>query len=278
MARCGCGGGQCNCAIEPGTNVSISGSGSAANPYVISSEIPCADVRACLSAGPGIDLDPATGEISADLSGQAGNNVVIGPDGGLYVPTAGGAVLTGCGLDGDGTASAPLVAATRAWPYACPVDANAGGVYCDSSGVLRSDPRPRMTFTSYFDERDYPDVPVPAASNTVIDSFTVNVTNPDPCRPAQVYTEREVDVRVVLPAGAGAGTGHGSDEMFYMRNTGTGSIVGAHAQATKFLPETFTLGPGATAPITLNATAGRGSGGAYYYLVNFVLRALIISL
>ncbi|WP_328427932.1 hypothetical protein [Streptomyces sp. NBC_00443] len=263
--------------VEAGTNVVVSGSGSAANPYVVSAEVPCEDVRACLSAGPGINFNQASGEISADVSGQAGNNLVVGPDG-LYVATAGGAVLTGCGLDGDGTGSAPLVAATQAWPYPCSVDTEAGGVYCDSSGVLRSDPRPRMTFTSYFDERDYPDVPVPAAATTVIDSFTVNVTNPDPCRPAQVYTEREVDVRVVLPAGAGAGTGHGSDEMFYMRNTGTGTIVGAHAQATKFLPETFTLGPGATAPITLNATAGRGSGGAYYYLVNFVLRALIISL
>ncbi|MEU1852952.1 hypothetical protein ABZ499_27715 [Streptomyces sp. NPDC019990] len=278
MARCGCGGGLCNCTVQAGDNVTVSGSGSDANPYVISSEIPCATVRACLSAGDGIDYDAASGVISALLSGQAGNNVSIGPDGGLLVPTAGGAVLTGCGLNGDGTGSSPLEAATGAWPYPCPVDANAGGVYCDSNGILRSDPRPRMTFTNYFDQRDYPDVPVPAAATTVIDTFTVNVTNPDPCRPAQVYTEREVDVRVVLPAGAGAGTGHGSDEMFYMRNTGTGTITGVHAQATKFLPEAFTLGPGATAPVTLNATAGRGSGGAYYYLVNFVLRALIISL
>jgi hypothetical protein len=40
----------------------------------------------------------------------------------------------------------------------------------------------------------------------------------------------------------------------------------------------LTLGPGATAPISLMATAGRGSGGAYYYLINFNMRAMIVSL
>lgn len=278
MARCGCAGGACNCAVEAGTNVSVSGSGSAANPYVISSEVPCEDVRACLSAGDGITFDQATGEISADLSGQAGNNVTIGPDGGLYVPTAGGAVLTECGLVGDGTASAPLRANTGTWPYPCSVDTYGSVIACDSNGVLRGEPRGSLSFMSHFENRDYPDLPIPAAQNTVLDSYTVNVTNPDPCRPAMVLTEREVDVYVVLPAGAAAGTGHGSDEMFYMRNTGTSTIVGAHCQGTKFYAEPTLLAPGATMPVTLNATGGRGTGGAYYYQVYFVLRTMVISL
>lgn len=278
MARCGCGGAACNCSVQAGTNISVSGSGSAANPYVISAEVPCEDVRGCLSAGDGISFNQATGVIAAHLSGRAGNNLSIGADGGLVVPTAGGAVLTGCGLDGDGTASAPLRVATGTWPYPCSVDDFGGVVACDSNGVLRSEPRGKISFTSYFDNRDYNNIPVPAEQNTVVDTFTVNVTNPDTCRPAMVLTEREVDVYLVLPAGAGAGTGHGSDEMFYTRNTGTGSIVGAHAQATKVINEAGLLAPGATMPITLNATAGRGSGGAYYYQVNFIMRALIISL
>ncbi|WP_097287027.1 hypothetical protein [Streptomyces sp. OK228] len=264
--------------MESGTNVSVSGSGSAANPYVISAATPCADVRACLSAGPGINLDQATGAISADLSGQAGNNVTIGPDGGLYVPTAGGAVLTGCGLVGNGTASAPVKAKTGTWPYPCSLDTFGGVVACDSNGVLRGEPRGRLSFASYFDNRDYPDVPVPAAQNTVLDNFTVNVTNPDTCRTAMVLTEREVDVYVVLPAGAAAGTGHSNDEMYYMRNSGTSTIVGTHVQTTKFLAEPALLAPGATMPVTLTATGGRGAGGAYYYGINFVLRTMIISL
>ncbi|MDH6489684.1 hypothetical protein [Streptomyces sp. SAI-127] len=278
MARCGCAGGACNCTVEAGTNVVVSGSGSAANPYVISSDVPCADVRACLSAGPGINLDQGTGQISADLSGQAGNNIVIGADGGLLVPTAGGQVLTGCGLSGNGSGASPVKANTQAWPYACNVDTFGGVVACDSQGRLRSEPRGKVSFTSYSESRDYNDIAVPAAQNTVLDNFAVTITNPDTCRPAVVYTEREVDVYLVLPAGAGAGTGHGSDEMYYTRNTGTSTIVGAHSQSTKFVPESFTLGPGATAPISLNATAGRGSGGAYYYQIIFILRALIISL
>ncbi|WP_328638349.1 hypothetical protein [Streptomyces canus] len=245
---------------------------------MISAEIPCSDVRACLSAGPGINLDQATGQISAHLSGQAGNNVSVGPDGGLLVPTAGGQVLTGCGLSGNGSASAPVKANTQAWPYACNVDTFGGGVYCDSQGRLRSEPRGMISFTNYGESRDYNDIPVPAAQNTVIDSFSVTITNPDTCRPAKVFTEREIDVWMVLPAGAGGGTGQGSDEMFYVRNTGTGSMVGVHAQGTKFLTESFTLGPGASAPISLSATAGRGSGGAYYYSIVFLLRAMIISL
>ncbi|MFF0133697.1 hypothetical protein ACFYTG_50050 [Streptomyces mirabilis] len=278
MARCGCGGGLCNCSVQAGENVALSGSGSAANPYVISADVPCSTIRACLSGGSGISYNTATGVIAARLSGQAGNNVSIGPDGGLLVPTAGGQVLTGCGLSGNGSAASPVKANTQAWPYACNVDTFGGVVACDSQGRLRSEPRGKISFTSYFDDRTYNDIAVPAAQNTVIDSFSVNITNPDTCRPAQVYTEREVDVYLVLPAGAAAGTGHGSDEMFYTRNTGTGSIVGAHAQATKFIPEGLTLAPGATAPITLSATAGRGSGGAYYYQVHFILRALIVSL
>jgi hypothetical protein len=264
--------------VEAGTNVSVSGSGSAANPYVVSAEVPCTDVRGCLSGGPGITFNQASGQISAHLSAQAGNNVSVGPDGGLLVPTAGGQVLTGCGLSGNGSAASPVRANTQAWPYACNVDTFGGVVACDSQGRLRSEPRGRISFTTYAESRDYNDVAVPAAGNTVLDTFSVNVTNPDTCRSAVVYTEREVDVYLVLPAGAGAATGHGSDEMYYTRNTGTTSIVGAHSQSTKFVPESFTLAPGATAPVSLSATAGRGSGGAYYYQVIFIIRAMIISL
>jgi len=278
VARCGCAGGACNCAVEAGTNVNVSGSGSVANPYVISAEVPCEDVRACLSAGDGILVDQATGEISAHVSGQAGNNLSVGADGGLVVPTAGGAVLTQCGLAGDGTASAPLRASTVAWPYPCSVDDFGGGVYCDSQGRLRSEPRGMITFPSYSELREYPDIGIPVAQNTVLDTFTVNVTNPDPCRPAWVITEREVDIYMVLPAGGAAAVGQQNDETFYLRNTGTSSMVGVHAQSCKVLPSASALAPGATIPVTLSATGGRGLNGAYYYSINFILRTLLISL
>ncbi|MFC8332713.1 hypothetical protein [Streptomyces olivaceus] len=258
--------------------MTIGGTGSPANPFTISVATNCEEVRGCLSGGEGIDYDPATGEIAADISTQAGNNITLGPDGGLLVPTAGSTVAVGCGLQGDGSGSAPLELKTAAWPYSCAPSAAGGVVVCDEDGVLRGEPRGRVSFTSYFENRDYPDTAIPVTQNTVLDSFSVNVTNPDPCRSALVITEREVDVYMVLPAGAGGATGHAGDEMYYTRNTGTGTVVGAHAQSTKVLAEGGLLGPGATMPITLEATAGRGSGGAYYYTINYVLRALIISL
>ncbi|WP_405759421.1 hypothetical protein OG234_13105 [Streptomyces sp. NBC_01420] len=243
----------------------------------MSADVPCDDVRGCLSAGDGITFNQATGEIAAHLSGTGGNNLQIGPDGGLHVPTAGGQILTGCGLTGNGSASSPVKANTATWPYQCAVGTYGGNVYCDSQGRLRTEPRGAIVFPSYFEERNYADLTVPSARNTVLDSFTVNVTNPDPCRPAFLMTERELDVYVVLPPGAGAGTGQGSDEMFYSRNSGT-TTVESHSQSTKFLAESAPIPPGATVPVTLNASAGRGTGGAYYNLISFTLRTMLIIL
>ncbi|MFF4755545.1 hypothetical protein ACWD5R_32040 [Streptomyces sp. NPDC002514] len=277
MARGGCGGEKCNCSVIAGENVTISGSGSTANPYTVNAMVPCETVRGCFSAGPGIDLDPATGIIAADLSEQAGNNLTINQDGGLYVPTAGGTVLTGCGLSGDGSASAPVTAATGAWPYPCEPDSVGGVVVCDSDGILRGEPRGAVTFATSSDERTYPDVRIGSGSVAPVDTFTLTVTNPSTCRPALVIAEQEVDIFVVLPAGAGAATGFDGDEMWYMRNTGSSSMVGVHSQGTKVLSR-GTVEPGASMAIQFSAAAGRGSDGAYYYRINALLRALLIAM
>ncbi len=277
MARCGCGGGQCTCSVQAGTNVTVSGSGSAANPFVISAEVPCEDVRGCLSAGPGINLDPATGEISADLSEEAGNNLVVGPDGGLLVPTAGGAVLAGCGLTGDGSGSAPLAVATGTWPYACAPEVAGGVIVCGSDGVLRGEPRGQVNFAQLSETRAYNDLTVPNEI-TVVDTFTLNITNPDQCRPAAVFVEREVDVDFVLPAGAGAAYGHDTDQMYYMRNTGSSTMTDVHTQTTKLYQALTALAPGAGAVVQLPVSMDRGSGGATYNRVQVFIRAILISL
>ncbi|MFI1954790.1 hypothetical protein ACH437_23580 [Streptomyces xinghaiensis] len=255
----------------------MSGTGSVANPYRVSAEMPCETVRGCFSAGPGIDLDPGTGVIAADLSGQAGNNLTIGPDGGLLVPTSGGAVLTGCGLTGDGSGSAPVTAATGTWPYACDVDTWGGPVVCDSSGVLRSGPRGSAQVLTYIEDRSYASVVIPEGQIQTVDTFSVTVTNPNPCLPCLVIAEQDVDIFTVLPAGAGAATGFDGDETWRMRNTGTGSIIGAHAQATKTLPRGV-LAPAASTSVGFGAAVGQGSGGAYFYHISFQLRVLLIGL
>ncbi|MET8609836.1 hypothetical protein [Streptomyces misionensis] len=253
----------------------MSGSGSPANPYVISSEVPCTTVRACLSAGPGVEYDPATGVIGAKVSAEAGNNLVQRPDG-LFVPTGAATVSTGCGLTGDGSAGAPVKANTGAWPYSCDVTAVGGVVACDANGQLRSEPRGTASFTNYFDDRQYKDLAVPDTT-TVVDTYSVTITNPSPCLPCLVCIEQEVDTWMVLPAGAGAAAGFDGDEMYYTKNTGSSSISGVHCQLSKFLPR-GTLAPGASMAVGFGAQLGRGNAGAYYYRIQFVLRALLIAL
>lgn len=75
MARCGCtsggsAGGGCGCTITAGEGITVTQVG---DDYIISADADspgadeitdCTDVRACLSAGPGITYDPATGVIA----------------------------------------------------------------------------------------------------------------------------------------------------------------------------------------------------------------------
>ena len=98
-------------ADTPTVDSTVSGAGTAGDPYVVSSDVildpappgggsnlahagpdglyvECADVRGCLTAGDGIAYDPATGEIDARPSTDAGNTVTFGTDGGLFAPPA----------------------------------------------------------------------------------------------------------------------------------------------------------------------------------------------
>ncbi|MEW2568295.1 hypothetical protein [Streptomyces sp. NPDC047070] len=246
--------------------------------YAQAPAVDCAEARACLSGADGIDYDPLTGVIAVNLSGDPGNNASFGGDGGVYVPTGAATVTTGCGLDGDGSGGDPVRVAVGTWPYPCPADANGGVVVCGSDGVLRGEPRGRVSFTSFNEQRDYADLAVPAGFDVVADTFTTSFTNDDPCRAAIVIVEREADVDFILPAGAGAAYGQDTDEMYYTRNTGTTTINDAHAQSTKVFRHTLSLAPGGIANVVFPVTLGRGSGGATYNRIQVFIRALLISL
>ncbi|MEU7323423.1 hypothetical protein ABZ682_23155 [Streptomyces griseoviridis] len=120
-------------------NNTVTGTGAAGDPYVVSTDVildptppaggsnllqagpnglfvECAEVRNCLSAGDGIDYDPATGVIAAAVSGDAGNQTTIGTDGGLYTPAPAGTALQAADTStlnatatGSGTAGDPYV-------------------------------------------------------------------------------------------------------------------------------------------------------------------------
>ncbi|MEV5929915.1 hypothetical protein ACPCSG_27030 [Streptomyces cellulosae] len=276
MARCGCGGGLCNCSVVAGENVTVGGSGSPANPYTVSANVGCDAVRPCLSGGDGIAYDPGTGVIGAAVSPAPGNNLAVGPDG-LFVPTGAATVSTGCGLTGDGSGGSPVAAAVGTWPYPCDPDTAGGVVVCDSNGVLRGEPRGQINFFQVTETRAYADLAVPNEL-TVVDTFALAITNPDACRPATVLVEREVDVDFVLPAGAGASYGHDTDQMYYLRNTGSSTMNDAHTQTTKLYQYVAALAPGAGANIQLPVSMDRGSGGATYNRIQVFIRAILISL
>ncbi|WP_327594717.1 hypothetical protein [Streptomyces chartreusis] len=254
----------------------MSGSGSAANPYVVSAETSCEDVRGCLSAGPGIAYDAGTGEFSAEVSATPGNNLTVGPDG-LFVPTGAATVNTGCGLSGDGSGGAPLAIAVGTWPYPCDPDTAGGVIVCAPDGTLRGEPRGQVNYQQVQETRTYADLAVPNEL-TVVDTFQLNITNPDQCRAAVVLVEREVDVDFVLPAGAGASYGHDTDQMYYMRNTGSSTMTDVHTQTTKVYQAVTSLAPGAGALVQLPVTMDRGSGGATYNRIQCFIRAILISL
>ncbi|MFE0763674.1 hypothetical protein [Streptomyces smyrnaeus] len=259
---------------DPGNEVAFGSDGGLLVPPV-----DCGDVRPCFSAGDGLTYDPATGEFGPDFSADAGNNITTGSDGGLFVPSGAATVSTDCGLTGDGSAGSPLAAAVGTWTLPCDVTANAGQVYCDANGVLRSEPRGVANFYSYTEARDYADLTVPSGFDQPGDHFEFDVTNPDPCRPALAVIEREADVDFVLPAnGGGAAYGHSTDETYYVENQGNAVIDDAHVQTTKMFSLSTRLAPGETRTMTFDVTLGRGKGGATYNRIQVAIRCLLISL
>ncbi|MEV0822554.1 hypothetical protein [Nonomuraea rubra] len=309
----------------------LAGTGSTSDPVIISATdtaIDCADVRPCMSEGPGIDYDPVTGVISARLSTDAGNATIIGTDGGLYSPSSGGGGLTAvtsadtpcidlsglgtagsplqaapivdpvagnllacsptglrallatatCGLQGNGSAAAPLSARVGVWPYPCPVDANAGNVYCDSAGTLRSEPRGRISFVQQTDTVTYANLAVPAAQDTLIETRTFDVTNPDTCREAELIVAQELDVDLVLPTNAGGAYGFGTDEMVFHSNRGGTTENDFHVQVMKVGRFGGPIPPGGMTTLSLPVTMGRGAGGATYNRIQHFFRVWIISL
>ncbi|MER6984484.1 hypothetical protein ABT317_47950, partial [Streptomyces carpinensis] len=295
----------------PTVDTTVSGSGSAGDPYVVSAAVvldptppqggsnlvlagpeglflECADVRGCLSAGDGIAYDEATGEISARPSTDAGNAVTFGADGGLYAPAGGGGgpatVVTACGLTGDGSAGAPLAASVAAWDFPCDIDANGGSVYCDSTGRLRTLPRGQVTTVGTNPTTAFPDVRVPTGTTlAVVHTENQTVTNPSACLPAYVIYEAEIDADVDLPAptsganGGAAAIGFSTDEIEYVENSGTQLVNDTHFQ----LSRTYwggVLPPGGTATQTVAVTMGRGAGGATYDRIQVTMRAFLINI
>ncbi|MFB0617214.1 hypothetical protein [Streptomyces sp. AGS-58] len=254
----------------------MTGSGSTLNPYTVSAETNCEEVRSCIAAGPGVAYDPATGVISADLAKDAGNNLVLRPDGGLYVPTGSATVSTGCGLRGDGSGSSPVAVNTKTWPFSCAVEDRGGGVYCGSDSRLYSDPPVRQKYQEASVDVTPTSPRTVASAETTVQTASLVLSNPDPCRPANAIVFRQADVDFTLPADGGqAAMGINGDDLNYMKNTGSTSMTAWHGQHNVL--HNVTVPAGGTVTLTLDVTLARGGGGATWTRLQAVIRAWLFS-
>lgn len=171
MARCGCSGSTCSCLVTGGSGVSVSGTGTEANPYVI--DVTGSDIAGTLAvldttsvdltlAGSGSTADPyilsaratlaltTLSDITSGDTPASGDVPVWNGSSWDFAPpptTPPGAVNVGAGLNGDGSAPSPLsVATSGTWG----VDPLAGfgtntllgaPTYIDANGQLRTMPR-----------------------------------------------------------------------------------------------------------------------------------------
>jgi len=278
----------------PTVDTTVTGNGTAATPYQVSAAVrldatppgggtnlleagpdglyvECADVRSCLTAGTGIDYDPASGTISAEPAAatvvQAGDGVTVTGTGSAADPYEVSAVPpeTACGLTGDGSAGAPLAAAVAAWPYAaCDVDDYAGQVYCDSTGALRSEPRPTATYVQQGLDQAYPEMLVPGGpGDTPVEDRPFTVTNPDPCRPAFVIFEAELDIDFTLPPNSAALYAIGGDDMLRVENKSTQVVNDFHVQTTKVYNRVIPPGGTLAEPFVIGMGGNYNSNSTY---------------
>lgn len=154
--------------------------------------------------------------------------------------------------------------------------AGGNGLRVSNSCGLWAPPPPRIASQQTASATAYPN-PVVPANETVAKTEQLVVNNPDPCRPAIVNVEQEMDVWFTLPAGARAAYGWPGNEAVQLRNSGTSTIVGTHVTTTKVLWALHTIPPGGSVTVTLQVVLKDGAGGATYHNIDTTVRAQVIA-
>lgn len=221
----------------------------------------------CLFVPAGAVLVADTPTVNLTLTGATiTGDVIIDPlASNILTATANGLLATiaagPCGLLGDGTAANPLIANVEpVWPFACAQSANAGDVYCDpTTGRLQVEP-PR--FSEVFSNDSGINLPATAVPNvqTVVDSASVLIQNPDPCRDLTVLIVWESDVTFQVAVGSQVNVRMNGDVMWQYENTGTAVATVAGQTARE---QTLVVAPGALVnpsfPIAIDESQGNGS-------------------
>jgi hypothetical protein len=250
--------------VTGGDNVTVVGSGTVANPYIVAAHTDCAEARACLAAGNGLAYNPATGVFSAVADPAAGNALVSSPTG-LYVP-ANATVAVACGLTGNGSSGSPLAAKTLPWTFPGTPAATGSLVACDVNGNLRGEP----PYHSYYFQLRRTNtfavgalaVPAGAILTNVDVSLDLVVTNPDASRSMRVMWKQESRTYVNLPSNSTATTGVNSEEYWSGANNGATALGRMGVYTDKLNEATSSLAPGASTTLSMQAQACRGTGSA----------------
>lgn len=204
MARCGCGS-VCGCALQAGTGTTVTGSGTPANPWIVSSVVNCADVRTCLSAQNSATYNPTTGVIGVCLSTDAGNTITRGADGCLFVPSGNNSVVTGCGITGTGLPASPLRANTVTPPVGCP-ESEFTDVYCRADGTLAGQPErvhATMEGSAFVGSNTINNLAPADGSFHTIATTTGTIVNPSACYSMRVQLRAGISHAQYVPRGPG---------------------------------------------------------------------------
>lgn len=278
MAKCGCSGtAVCTCAVVAGPGVTVSGVGSATNPYVISAEGGSTTVADGITVdleigGTGTQADPYIITAEVILDPDPLNLLHVGAGGLLLTcqdlvdagcSTGGGGatpIVPGCGLSGAGIIGDPLiVAGTVAWPFSCDIAAQGGDVYCDTAAGLKVAPIVQArTFSATGGVTPPAAQNVPAAQTT-IDTADVTITNPSPCYTMRGTVTIEADVEFNITTTAATRVRMFINGDGYTDFVSSGLVInGTDWQQTRV--QAFSVPPGGvlnfTVPIAIQSSGG----------------------
>jgi hypothetical protein len=210
--------------VQAGANVTVTGDGSTANPYIINATLGVLTVQDTSSidhtlTGAGTPASPYLLSSDVKISAEDGNVISLNPDGlsltcddiaACAVPAN---ITSGCGLDGTGAPADPLlVKGLIAWPFACP-ESNAGDLYCGADGSILAAP-PQICNTGQIalgtetGMAGFCGLVPNTGVRTRLSTQPVRGTfaNPDPCRPMTLRISAAGIIKMVSDGTDGTGS------------------------------------------------------------------------
>ena len=254
---------SCGCAVVAGANVTVSGVGTPASPWVISSGagVPCSLVRSCetittlLNNGDGTYTYTNEAGATTLISAQSSGVVYDGANGSTAPPLIANNFVI-CSPAGGGVPGAPSQFGGQ-WPCA---DSNGTPVY-QTAGGLRGVPE---HYTTYADSGACFGLafPLNAIAILPIPTMTIVSNNPSPCRNLLLGTYFGMVIQIVDPFRRGwlyqvEVSANGPGGPFTLATTDYTQASGSNIQYNwNQSIATNLIGPGATLNLSIRVSYG----------------------